>query len=466
MRKTKKINLINIGKPIKKRRLKNTKYNNGPLKGINVVRVNSKNTFNVSLAPTKRKPKPMYKIMKKESIKQPALTKWGDADMDGTSNFLDCSPRDISNDGFFGDALSAIKNKVFGPPKYERDISKKYKKISDEMVIHPDERAALTGERNAAADIREKEYVENRAASGYDTTDEQKKQIRTYTKRRFNLSKQMEKEIKEKKEEVSRDKTNAIKEALGINAFKKSTRLNKSGNFTKNSMERQKRASRTMLNVVDAFMPYGAEKIEGARARYGSKKSNKKNGPKRPVGRPKGSFKHRIPGRGLVSGEEYDAWEKKQKIRGQVGTINGPKPIYRQSSTPQVMTAKPMAQESQTVKQPGRRVTTDAYLAAVKERQMQEQKNDNVLHVERLHAPNVMKGEMVGGAPQDNILNAPNINEGGLRNVQGEKVHEIELGDRPQTNPYGDEYIEIEPGSGRRIIRRRINEKWATGEAL
>jgi len=100
--------------------------------------------------------------------------------------------------------------------------------------------------------------------------------------------------------------------------------------------------------------------------------------------------------------------------------------------------------------------------------QVQEQFDDNVLN-----APNVEQGELKQTAgvfnedPRFNILNAPDIQRGGLRNVgQFESVASVKLGERPNANPYGEEYSEIEPGSGRTLIKRRPQEKWATGEAL
>jgi len=276
----------------------------------------------------------------------------------------------------------------------------------------------------------------------------------------------------------------AFKDTLGI-------KINPdTGRFTKRSLASQKKRATGMLNIVSALVP---GPIAGSRAIYGQGKKAKAAGPKRPVGRPKGSYKHYIPGRGAVSGAEYDKWVKIQKMKGkrvgtmqysgQVGTIDGPKPVYRTKEpqqlstgidmdpevmTAQVMEAKPIesSPENQAVKQPMAQVQGNSYEEQIKARQRYEQQHDNVLNVEKIQAPNIMKGEMVGQAPEDNILNAPNINEGGMRNVQGEKVEGVELGDRPQTNPHGDEYLEIEPGSGKAYIKRRITEKWATGEAL
>ena len=91
-----------------------------------------------------------------------------------------------------------------------------------------------------------------------------------------------------------------------------------------------------------------------------------------------------------------------------------------------------------------------------------------------LTAPNFMKGELkaTGGnilTPiGPGILDAPQVFKGEMRNVTKSNPDEgeVKLGQRPQTNPYGDEYLEIEAGSGKPVIRKRIREKWMTGEAL
>ena len=85
-----------------------------------------------------------------------------------------------------------------------------------------------------------------------------------------------------------------------------------------------------------------------------------------------------------------------------------------------------------------------------------------------------MKGELkaAGGGiltptgPQ--IMDAPNAFKGEMRNVykQSSDLGEIRLSERPQTNPFGNEYLSIEIGSGKPVIRRRITEKWMDGSAL
>ena len=61
----------------------------------------------------------------------------------------------------------------------------------------------------------------------------------------------------------------------------------------------------------------------------------------------------------------------------------------------------------------------------------------------------------------DNILNAPNVARGELRNV-GQRSALINVDDlnRPITNKGGDYYTEVDPVSGRQILHKRNREKW------
>jgi len=103
-----------------------------------------------------------------------------------------------------------------------------------------------------------------------------------------------------------------------------------------------------------------------------------------------------------------------------------------------------------------------------------------------LHAPSITRGELqglaarrqfVGGPVGSHILQAPNVNKGELREdyyrnpgQYGEEpfkepVQDWETIERPINNPYGDEYTDIDPASGRPILRRRIREKWISPDA-
>ena len=104
----------------------------------------------------------------------------------------------------------------------------------------------------------------------------------------------------------------------------------------------------------------------------------------------------------------------------------------------------------------------------IKQLQQSAQDQDQILK-----APQFAKGELkgTGGSlltpigPQ--ILDAPNSFKGEMRNLnRGAEIPAVKLGDRPQTNPMGEEYLSIDLGSGKPRIMKRSREKFMTGEAL
>jgi hypothetical protein len=125
-------------------------------------------------------------------------------------------------------------------------------------------------------------------------------------------------------------------------------------------------------------------------------------------------------------------------------------------------------EEVQAIEEARRRPYTRSSQEEIRQAQQAAQQKDQILN-----APNFMKGELkaAGGGiltptgPQ--IMDAPNVFKGEMRNVYSDgDVPAVRLSERPQTNPYGDEYLEIELGSGKPVVRRRIREKWMDGSAL
>lgn len=159
--------------------------------------------------------------------------------------------------------------------------------------------------------------------------------------------------------------------------------------------------------------------------------------------------------------------EEMQNIVGQPpeeGMEGQPMEQQVEASTSQPMTPEQIEASKQLMAPTRRGPTSEEVLAA----QELAQAQDNILN-----APSILKGELkaTGGSlltptgPQ--IMDAPNAFKGQLRtlNRSGE-VPAVRLSERPQTNPYGDEYIDIELGSGKPVLKRRPREKWMTGEAL
>jgi hypothetical protein len=66
------------------------------------------------------------------------------------------------------------------------------------------------------------------------------------------------------------------------------------------------------------------------------------------------------------------------------------------------------------------------------------------------------------------ILDAPDVFKGQMRNVVqgGKDIPSVHLGERPQGNPTGDLYLDVEIGSNKPVIKKRTSEKLMTGESL
>jgi len=487
-RPTKNISFMSMG--VKPRPLKKNEFNKAPLKGLNIVNVRSPNIYNIS--PRVKRPvrdvRPFSMIIKKESTSQKApLSKWGDADMDGTVNFLDCSPRNIANDGFFGDMVNKVKGA--------------FTKDNEPTVHDPIDKIAKNKEYQDRVKIRQAE-----AEIAFDKDLNQREQgiVASQTKKEYIDELKAAQEEKDKgkmKKETQKKRLLAplktLSNMLPTNILAKNVNPNTGRYIKHSSLEPQKRLAGNILNTISEILP-GEERLVGARRPYGTVKSKKVAKSKRPVGRPKGSFKHYIPGVGLVSGDRYDKWEKVQKLKG-AGAQGGP-PLRTTQPTninmqPKVMTAEAMPvrpmSENSPVKQPEAIRSTYTPEDQIKAIQLYQQRNDNVLNVERLQAPNIMKNEMVGTNDGDNILNAPNINKGGMRSMykdpnrleapnmmKGEMKTgsgRIEAGTRvgtadanvvhrPQAQPYGDESLDVEPGSGNTIVKRRVYERWSQAQ--
>jgi hypothetical protein len=209
-------------------------------------------------------------------------------------------------------------------------------------------------------------------------------------------------------------------------------------------------------------------------------------------GRPAGpSGEYRIGSRPVYE-EEYRQWESKQKAlnrmlpsEAQTQTLNPEYIEYmktqaeaeRQKAAEKAVATKEIpAEEMPAEEMPAEEIPAESGYAQrtaptiqeIRDAQYQAQQQDNILN-----APNFSKGELkaTGGSlltpVGPSILEAPQVFRGEMRNTQSkEEMPAVRLSERPQTNPYGDEYLEIEIGSGKPVIRKRIRERWMSGEAL
>ena len=164
-------------------------------------------------------------------------------------------------------------------------------------------------------------------------------------------------------------------------------------------------------------------------------------------GRPSGpSGRYFIPGKGPVGVYEWRKWAAQERM-------------LRQMQQAQQMARMP-PQARAYYAQTGELPPTQQEMMAQRIHQqamMQQQpetvaspRNDNILN-----APNIMRGEMIRRP------NQPEVNIAGR--VTGPTADEAP---RPVVNPHGDIYMDIDPMSGRPILRRRISEKWLAGRKV
>jgi len=524
--------------------------------------------INIKNKKYKMTPSPLFK---KESIKKKKLSKWGDADMDGSPNYFDCDPTNFLKDAkrltgteeqkMLYDVKGKIKedkrkNSVFRSVAKDftrgfKTFEKPYEPLKEEHEKRKDIKIKLGKERQDA--IREyKKLISN-------TTDKKKiKQIEDNYREHISEINQDEKQyeksgerLKELKEKTAGhvellqrvgiggriDRAQATVDAAHAagkpETAKQAAELAKAKKRAKlvGDIQTEGKLSREILTkvplgqvgrvlsgaAVDKSGEYSRElKAKSNRVRrmtnfaagavfgnltHGMYTSSEPRGRGRPPG-PSGEYK--IGGRPVYEGEfqqyaskqaalnrmlpseqqsaslnpEYIAYMKAQKAaeRGETQTVMTEDgmpmegiPQANQNEGYPSMGSSIMQTGQQQLEMQQKRAYNKATPEEVKAAQYQAQAVDNPLM-----APNFMKGELkaTGGnilTPiGPSILDAPQVFKGEMRNVTKSNPDEgiIKLGERPQTNPTGDSWLDVEIGSGKPVIRKRITEKWMDGRAL
>ena len=244
--------------------------------------------------------------------------------------------------------------------------------------------------------------------------------------------------------------------------------------FTKKYTEAQRAKSARVKRTVEA----------GLKTVFGSDLLRSEGTFKQGKGRPKGPSGRYTLNDKPVYEEEYQQYYMKQRAMNRIS----PSENQIRSKIPQEqidqMQAEQIATQSESLQeQPrGQEDITPEQLEQIKAEQgytktsaselraAQEfaQQHDNILQ-----APNFSKGELknTGGslltAKGPQILDAPNILKGHMRTMSASgNKDEVVVGERPSTNPYGDEFIDIDLSTGKPVLKRRSRERWSSGEAL
>lgn len=517
------------------------------------------------------KPSPLFV---KESIKKrKGLSKWGDADLDGTPNYFDCDPVNWMKDAkpvkrnifqkikdYPGKKIEEAKEKYSG-----KNIREGYQNIKKGLIESLEIKGGLGKDNKKSRmmkTLKESQLLEAKQQqikdklSDPDITPEEQKELKGKLKKLKKVEKiYAGREVAEGEMERFRKamslsgpagklatkqlavdlrleagKTPSQRQIAALLAAEKKTKFLGKEGYGRRLVQGVPGLAQ-VEGVASVLGGYGlgeggvytkAMRAKSARVRrltqvatgqvFGSLltspyASSEPRGRGRPAG-PSGEYK--IGGKPVYE-EEFRQWEMKQRSLNrmlpseqQSQTLNPEYLAYlkqqeverfkeaqmkAQEQTPQEMTGpegetitEPVpsdqepktegmtTEEVQAIEEIRQRPYTRASMDEIRQAQQMAQKQDQILN-----APNFMKGELkaAGGSiltPQGpQIMDAPNAFKGEMRNVyqtEEDGAPAVRLSERPQTNPYGDEYLEIELGSGKPVVRKRIREKWMTGEAL
>jgi hypothetical protein len=470
----------------------------------------------VFMKPVKLYHKPSYNSVNKKSTLVSSevllygrtnLKRFGDRDMDGSPNNSDCSPGRVDMDGpvsWLKDKLSQIKTKESAAD--DKDIQMAIQRNLEKKEIKRKALDAKQTLKEAGIELSV-EDVEKDIRQGREAEYQKEKEAGRVALLASNYRGSAGK-LESAKERVRLKEYDLAQKELED----KPITAEDIRTLTKAKEEQTKQREKIYIGrgekVLRAIMPTGTL----PKTSQYSSPSKVKTGTGK-AGRPKGSFKENqyIPGVGLV---DVYTWRKYQRKQRAIARMSGPNynQQYAQAPTPQYTSTSQydptkvydqgnydegayqapeiydrnnlppdQAIDVQNTAQRYQRAMWNQRLQQIKtaqskqlnsyqQAQLNEQMNDNTLN-----APNFMKGELtnVGGqnsmtytSPENNILNAPNVNLGQMRNVgSSSEKPAVTLSERPITNPHGEQYTEIDPVSGKVMLKKRISEKWMTGEA-
>lgn len=491
-------------------------------------------------------------LFRKERITDKKLSKWGDADLDGTPNYFDCDARNWMKDakktkkieepngkpkGKPGRPARVVKDKDIQTAEKETQrikgrLKKEYLKLGKgavrraeleediattiretgkppkaskirrlaELEAGPERSRELTRRKREALDLPQKssvgEKVEKRIEKifkplGIRTISSKEKLIKERIRKAEEEGKPAsESDIKElvkleKKRKISSKAKEAVKSLKELTMGEITT---KTGAYTAEAKARSRRIKRMTTRGISAL--FGSSVLGAGEASRG--------------GRPKGpTGKYMLEGKPVYEAE-FQEYQTKQRAlnrilpsdvqqaplsQEQINKIQAEqmqsqmKYQYQQPEQqyqPQALQAQgiqgengtesvePLPLDSQQLEQLQQQLSPQPQAGDIEEAQRIAQQKDNILL-----APNILKNELkaTGGSlltptgPQ--ILQAPQIMKGQMRTLDKSKdIPSVRLGERPQTAPFSDTYLDIEIGSNKPVVRRRITEKWMTGEAL
>lgn len=351
--------------------------------------------------------------------------KYGDLDFDGSPNKFDCSPRHPGKDGYMDKMIKEMKEDKYVTIKGKEDRTKAdldYRKKS--LDKFKDELAGELPIKTATREAAKKTWKRTKQVVDY--ADKVYSPINKFA-RTMGLTRPKNPRLAAKQSRVISSRIKGIANLLGVTG-------------------------------ADAL-------LTGRR------------------GRPRQSYKYYIPGRGKVGVYEWRAWvaDQKRLQKAKLKQMEQMQSQYAQQASPQQQQVyqqpqqQPMPQEVQQVQtqeyQAPQQMLTQQYPSQYQQPQQmytQEQVAQMIAKTKRgavkesiLNAKNVFSAEAQAQSNNKNILQAPNI----MRGEMIDTAADVGPGQGPMEISR-NEYYDIDPMSGKPFLKRRIEEKWATGEAL
>lgn len=370
----------------------------------------------------------------KQAKKRYNLMPWGDRDLDGTPNIFDCKPFDASRDGILQILKGAFKRR--GEEETISELPEKLqKKVRAKLKRKEAFEAKRKGEQRAERRrllAKQEEFV-SEAQKGFAS-----KLISGLPEFREEEKARRKEKIKKRlKALVSGPPTpRPIRRLL----IKKVPVKTKTGKIVfREKIRKLERPAKVVRGVTT---------LVGVPAKFPKVKDKKEPSVHRGRGRPRQSYKYSIPSKGPVPVHIYKKWLTRQRALARLRAEVSPEQLAAQQLAAQQIPTEEFEEE------------------AAEEIQTEELEEVPTARPtpQPARLPVQIQRQVVGAPVSDNILHAPNIARGELRNAGG--FPSVRLGERPVTNPQGEVFTQIDPATGKPILQRRINEKFATGELL
>ena len=182
-------------------------------------------------------------------------------------------------------------------------------------------------------------------------------------------------------------------------------------------------------------------------------------------GRPRGTYKHAIPGKGGVPVQQYRRWSaaqrRLQRMKDQQLVA------MAQRGGPHTSTASPEGQAETMPEEMATRDTPTSYEEPEEvETTYEEVPQTPYRDVEQPGDYQEQQPSDYQEPPRsDNILNAPSISRGELRNERPKNPYKgPDDTAKPIVNPYGDYFTDVDPMTGKPLLQKRIRERWLAGD--